>query len=81
VHVDAERRRRGVGGEQPLVACRLEQRPRSEVAGGAQLIEVLGEERVLAVVLSGTLADAAEQLGRQSGHASSLSDAPPSLPA
>ena len=58
VHVDAERGRRGVGGEQPLVARGLEQAARGEVAGGAQLVEVLGEERVVAVVAGGARADA-----------------------
>ena len=72
VHVDAERGGRGVRGEQALVARRLEEGPRREVAGGAQLVEVLGEERVVAVVSGGALADAGEQLGGQRGHGSRL---------
>ena len=68
VHVDAERRRRRVRGEQSLIARGLEQRARREVAGGAQVVEVVGEERVVAVVAGGRSSDAGEQLGGEHGH-------------
>ncbi len=66
VHVDRERGRRGVGAEQALVADDLEQRARREVSGGAQLVEILGEEDVVAVVAGRPRADAVEQF-RASG--------------
>ena len=61
VHVDRESGRRGVRAEQALVAHDLEQRARREVSRGAQLLEILGEEDVVAVVAGGPRADAVEQ--------------------
>ena len=62
MHVDGEGGRGGVGGEQPLVAGGLEQAARREVAGGAQLGQILGEEGVVAVVARGAGADALQQV-------------------
>jgi len=62
VHVDRERGRGGVGGQEPLVAGRLDEAARSEVSDRLQFVEVFGEERVIAVVAGGARPDALEQL-------------------
>jgi hypothetical protein len=56
-----------VGGQQPLVARGGEQAARSEIARRAELVEIFGEERVVAVVPGRALAHTGEQVGRQ-GH-------------
>ncbi len=65
VHVDAESRGRSVRSEQPLVTGGLEKRARGEVTGGSQVVEIFGEERVVAVVPGGPRADSVEHLGGQ----------------
>ncbi len=78
VHVDGDGGGRGDVGDaalQPVDLGQVQTQPRrtrsgseaSEVAAGAQLLEVLGEERVVAVVLRRPLVEAGEHLvGEQS---------------
>jgi hypothetical protein len=77
VHVDAEGGRGRMRREQPLVARGVEQAAWCEVTGGAQLVEVLGEEPVVAVVPGGAITDASQQVGRQHGHPSRVGVNPP----
>jgi hypothetical protein len=77
VHVDGERRRRGVVREPPLLARHLRERHpaaaelarhgEEQVARVAQVLEVLGEERVLLVVARRALVAADEDLVGEHG--------------
>src|SRR5690606_32806148 len=53
-------------------SAELDRNQRLQVPGGLQLLEVFGEEGVVAVVTGGAIVDAAEQPGVENRHRSSM---------